>query len=1042
MKNSIRQMVLEAYPQPIAICFKNYIHEQDSYKKYKKMLNLFEITLRFLSTIALLNYIYYSESKEKINNIISEHLHRSDSNHWHNILTEVLLRETSMLGDFFAPELMRFCHKNLDNCAELSTMISDFLVLLSPDYYQLELAETEFPDLLDQFSPKILWFLEQVSFLQQFPLVRYVEGGDEGVYQLEMYSGLTHKNMTHKVKDSEDLNIDHLFLFDLKRKKLLDLFPLLLYRRCEHCLGKHFFLFNGVRDNKTMQYIDFDSNHNLIYQNIDALCEFGNLYLKKSLYTNAIEFFNHALDHDPHSESARSKKLFCHEKLGNYYYQNANYYRSLREYEAALRIDPDNARVLFNLSLAYKKIKEYDQALSALNRLVKNYPNYQRAYEILGYLYEETGNYAKALFYYNRFLKIEPDHQGVNERRLYVIKKVEQGMKDQKGLKSGQADDKSMSFEDMVTDLTREALQDKFKPIIGRENEINEICQVLCCMKKNNPLIVGEPGVGKTSIVEELSRRIVHDDVPVYLSNRRILQLRATTLLAGTKYRGQFEERMLLLISELKKRKNSILFIDDIHTIMNAGLTKGSSVDASNALKPELAKGQIQIIGICTYDEYRLYLEKDPAFERRFQKIKINEPDSDKCIAILKSVKEQFEQFHNVMIDDSALKTVVELPRVYLRDRYLPDKAIDLLDRTCAIVATENTQTGTKGERYIPHVTEESIVHAVSQLTRIPIAKIAHAHSQRFLEMENELKKRIIGQTEAINVVSEVIRTTKMDFDINPMRPDGVFLFVGPTGVGKTELARAMAEFLFGDEEKMLRIDMSEFTDDISTSKLIGITPGYVGYNDRNQLTDHVRNYPYSLILLDEVEKANRQVLNLFLQVFDSGRLTDGRGRTVYFNNATFVMTSNIGADLFSRSKVGYGAPNMINEQEVFHRNVSKGELRKAVATTFPPEFINRIDEIVFFRALSKDDVKDIANLQLSIIHQKLRNEGKQLVLSDEALDFIVERGYSEQFGARNLARCIRKLLLDPLALKSLQPEWKKTVEIAVDALDEELKIE
>ncbi|MBN2382409.1 AAA family ATPase [bacterium] len=1044
MSDETLKMILTYYPQPVARCLDAFLKETEPARKYKKLLNLFNTSLRFLSNLSLLNYFYYAVNNTQINTLISDCLHRSEEYHWDRYLIEIMEILQDVSDDCFMPELVIFCQQHGQQWSEMVSTVRAFRELLKPIGPDLECDKQRFTQLLEQYAPRLMLFLERFSFLKNYTLTQYRGQADQaGVFQLTLFQGLSARSVNQKIVDWTEFNIEHLFLFDQNHKKLLDLFPFITKWRCDHCPDDHYFFYNGLPDLNTVQYCDFEANHTMLVRRADVLIELGSLHLKKNLFLRSKDFFEHARELDPASEVAASKLLLCHEKLGNLYYQKENYYRALKHYEDALSVEPDNIRILFNLGLVNKKLKEYDRAIDIFNRLIKRNPNYQRAYELLGYLYEERGNYSKALFYYNRFLKSEPNHSHVLECRRAIMKKIEHDLKTEKEQsKPGQSGERPMTFEEMVTDVTREIMDLPVKPLIGRDQEIAELCQILCCLKKNNPLIIGEVGVGKTAIVEELARRIINGDVPVRLLNRRILQLRAATLLAGTKFRGQFEERLLLLINELKQRKDCILFIDDMHTIMHAGQTKGSSFDVSNALKPELARGDLQVIGISTFDEFRLYLEKDPAFERRFQLVRVHEPDLDICLQIVRSFKEQFELFHQVIIDDAAFLAAVELPRIYLRDRHLPDKAIDLLDRACSMVAIDKATIPEDTLPPMPIVMEEDVVKTVSLLTHIPIAKIMHAHSQRFLSMEEELKKRIIGQDEAISVVSEVIRTTKMEFDIHPQRPDGVFLFVGPTGVGKTELARVMAQFLFGDEEKMLRIDMSEFTDDISTSKLIGITPGYVGYNDRNQLTDHVRNYPYSLILLDEVEKANRQVLNLFLQVFDSGRLTDGRGRTAYFNNTTFVMTSNIGADLFSKSKVGYGPTVQTQTDLVFHSNVSRAELKKAVESNFPPEFINRIDEIVYFRALSKQDVRTIAELHLTVIRNKLARQGKTLVLTNEALDFIVEHGYSEQFGARNLARVIRRFLLDPLALRSLQPEWEKTATIEVFALDEALKIE
>lgn len=1030
------------FPTPIARLCSEYVNTTDVTEKYRTFLRLYDTLIRFLAVISLVDYYEIDETIEPVNTLIREHLENSGNYDWHRYFTEITIKSSPQSSYLLPAELKRKKHDDGFFSRQNELFYEQMAAIIQSGDESRENEQAELAEFIELYEKSLMELLGNCSFLCEYSLLQLNNfDADHSEGNFTEFRGMKSADKRFTIDDQFFIESKHLYLFAKEEGNFFELFPFILRADCPESDEKLFFFFDSPSTEKSGVFFNPEKGKRLDFQDDSLPCALGRFYFKKRAFQDAANKYRNALKHFPSSECARRGLVHSHEKLGNHYYQRESYYRAVREYEEARKFSPTTARILYNLSLAYKKLKDYDQAIATLNALINRSPHYFKAYEILGYLFEEKGQYAKSLSYYNKFLKHEPNNIGVLERRKRVVRQVESQFSredaTQKKKTPTASEEKVFNLEDLVTDLMVEANNGQYKVIVGREKELQEIFEVLSCMKKNNPLIVGEPGVGKTSLVEELARRIVEGEVPKSLLNKRILQLKAANLLAGTKFRGQFEERITNLIKELRERDNSILFIDDLHTIMNAGMTKGSALDTSNVLKPELAKGTIQMIGVCTYDEYRLYLEKDPAFERRFQIIKISEPNEDLCISILGTFKEQFELYHNVLVAQEAIQAAVELPRIYLRDRYLPDKAIDLLDRTCAMVSTKGAGVGED----LPVVTAFDVIRTVSQLTRIPLAKIDHAQSKRYIHMDTFLKERIIGQDEAIRTVCEVIRTAKMDFDINPMRPDGVFLFVGPTGVGKTELARAMALFLFGDEEKMLRIDMSEFTDDISTSKLIGITPGYVGYHDRNQLTDHVRNYPYSLILLDEVEKANRQVLNLFLQVFDSGRLTDGRGRTVYFNNTTFVMTSNIGAELFLQSKVGYGGVLQENSRENFHRNVTRSELLRVVNKTLLPEFINRIDEVVFFRALNVEDIKEIAMYQLSMVRERLRKDGKELTISDEAIELIVKQGYSELFGARNLARTIRKLLLDPIAMRSLQPEWESLDVIEVDAIDESLKI-
>lgn len=635
-------------------------------------------------------------------------------------------------------------------------------------------------------------------------------------------------------------------------------------------------------------------------------------------------------------------------------------------------------------------------------------------------------------------------------------------------------------------DLTKLAYEDKLDPVIGREKEIQRVSQILARRKKNNPVLIGEPGVGKTAIVEGLALRIVQRKVPRTLLDKRIVSLDLASLVAGTKYRGQFEERMKALLNELERAKDVILFIDELHTIVGAGGASGS-LDASNIFKPALARGEIQCIGATTLDEYRQYIEKDGALERRFQKVLIDPPTPEETIEILEKIKDRYEEHHNVKYSREAIEACVRLSDRYITDRYFPDKAIDVLDETGArvhlanisvpkniieieekieevrrqknlVVKSQNFEEAARlrdlekklqadlekaklewelksSETYFP-VTEDDVADVVAMMTGIPVNKIAESETEKLMKLPEELKKMVVGQDEAIDHLAKAIRRARAGLK-DPRRPIGSFMFLGPTGVGKTELAKALARVLFNTEDALIRIDMSEYMEKFSVSRLVGAPPGYVGYEEGGQLTEKVRRRPYSIVLLDEIEKAHPEVFNILLQVFDDGILTDGLGRRVDFKNTIIIMTSNVGTrDLKIGTKLGFVEPS--NEDE--YQSI-KSSIEDAIKRLFNPEFINRIDDFIIFRKLTKEHIYKIIDIQLEDLRKRLKDKNLTLELTQAAKDFLVEKGFDEKFGARPLKRAIMQYVEDELAEILLVGKVKPNTKIVGDLDDSKKKL-
>ena len=646
------------------------------------------------------------------------------------------------------------------------------------------------------------------------------------------------------------------------------------------------------------------------------------------------------------------------------------------------------------------------------------------------------------------------------------------------------------TLEEFGRNLNELVRQGKIDPVIGRATEIERVIQVLCRRTKNNPALLGEPGVGKTAIAEGLAQRIISGNVPELLKEKEVFTLDMGSLVAGAKYRGDFEERLKKIMDEVKADKNIILFIDEMHTLIGAGSAEGS-LDAANILKPELARGDIQCIGATTLDEYRKHIEKDAALERRFQPITVNEPTQEDAIEILKGIRDKYEAHHNVEISDEAIEAAVKLSSRYITDRFLPDKAIDLIDeaasrvrlqtytappdvkaleeeierlgkeKEAAVMAQEyekaaqyrdqekekreelqkltdewKNQTSTKTNV----VTEEEIAGIVSNWTGVPVTKLREEDTQRLLRMEEILHQRVIGQDEAVKAVSRAVRRAQSGLK-NPKRPIGSFLFLGPTGVGKTELARALAEVLFDNEDAIVRIDMSEYMEKHSVSRLVGAPPGYVGHDEGGQLTEAVRRKPYSIVLLDEIEKAHPDVFNILLQVLDDGRLTDSQGRTVDFKNTVIIMTSNVGAsNIRTTGTMGFNADASKAEEQAAYDKM-KARVMDALKATFRPEFLNRVDETIVFHALEKEHILSIVDLMMKDLHKRLQEQEISMDVSAEAKEKLVAEGYDPAYGARPLRRAIQRMVEDPLAEDLLMGRYKAGDVVKVDVIKDGLAL-
>ena len=686
---------------------------------------------------------------------------------------------------------------------------------------------------------------------------------------------------------------------------------------------------------------------------------------------------------------------------------------------------------------------------------------------------------------------------GVNPQKLYneIIKVINEDEnaninEKQSNGKGRGSYNQTPTLNQYGTDLTKKAAEGKLDPVIGRKTEIQRVIQILSRRTKNNPCLIGEPGVGKTAVAEGLAEKIISEDVPEMLKNKRVVSLDIASMVAGAKYRGDFEERIKKCLEEVRKSGDVILFIDEVHTIVGAGSAEGA-VDAANILKPLLARGEVQVIGATTLNEYRKYIEKDSALERRFSPVTVGEPTKAETEEILKGIRDKYEAHHNVKITDEAIKSAVELSTRYINDRFLPDKAIDLIDEAASrvkmktytqpeslkkledeIVTLDKEKEDTirvqdfekaailrdkikeekeklqkekekwqnKNTKNVTALNEEDIAEVVASWTGVPVKKLTQSENEKLKNLEKTLHQRVIGQNEAVEAVAKAIRRGRVGLK-DPNRPIGSFLFLGPTGVGKTELSKALAESLFGNEDAMIRIDMSEYMEGHSVSKLIGSPPGYVGFDDGGQLTEKIRRKPYSVILFDEIEKAHPDVMNMLLQILDDGRLTDAQGRTVNFKNTVIIMTSNIGARLITdKTTLGFSAVDKKDETQKEYESVKKdvmGELKKQ----FRPEFINRIDEIIVFHKLNNEDIKQIIDIMINQVTKRMQEKGYNLEIEDSVKELIAKKGIDTNYGARPLKRAIQNILEDRVAEEILDGNIKQNKKAIIKAEDDKIVI-
>ena len=688
----------------------------------------------------------------------------------------------------------------------------------------------------------------------------------------------------------------------------------------------------------------------------------------------------------------------------------------------------------------------------------------------------------------------------VNPQKLYneIVKVINEDdtslsqNKNQNGQKSLGSFNQTNTLNQYSTDLTKQAIEGKLDPIVGRKEEIERVIQILSRRTKNNPCLIGEPGVGKTAVVEGLAQKIIAEDVPEMLKNKRVVSIDISSMVAGAKYRGDFEERIKKCLNEVKKAGDIILFIDEIHTIVGAGSAEGA-IDAANILKPLLARGEIQLIGATTLNEYRKYIEKDAALERRFSPVTVNEPTAEDTVKILKGIRDKYEAHHNVKITDEAIEAAVKMSVRYINDRFLPDKAIDLMDEAASCVkmktytqpdnlkeleeqiestknekeeairvqefekaatlrdkektlreklSKEQEKWNDKNKRNVVEISNEDIAEVIARWTGIPVKKLTQDENEKLKNLEETLHQRVIGQTEAVTAVAKAIRRGRVGLK-DPKRPIGSFIFLGPTGVGKTELSKALAESLFGDENAMIRIDMSEYMEPHSVSKLIGSPPGYVGFDEGGQLTEKVRRKPYCVILFDEIEKAHPDVMNMLLQILEDGRLTDAQGRTVSFKNSVIIMTSNVGARLITDSKT-LGFSNNSEDKETDEQKKYE-ETKKAVLQElkkeFRPEFINRIDEIIVFHKLTDKEIESIIDIMLKDVVKRMEENNIEIKIDKSVKELIGKKGIDKAYGARPLRRTIQNVVEDKLAEEILDGKIKPGDKAKISAKDDEIVI-
>ena len=854
--------------------------------------------------------------------------------------------------------------------------------------------------LLDEWTRNVIELKEKMGFLLNwdYPVLAELSYKNFIILREEL------KGVEHKLASLKEV----LLVFKDKQKTV-SLSPLVFFDEAHGSL----MIYSDVVDYCPM-YERIKDKEKVRIEEKTILEEIGNFLMKCHVYNFSIELFKQLAENHPEQSSYKSSLYAAYCYLGSSHYKKGSYEKSADAFEKAMRIKDTMPQLYFNLSIVYSKLNCLEKAIRVMRKLaVKNSDNL-KAFEMLGDLYAKQGQWQQALSLYGRTLELQAT-DAVKKKK----NKIEENLKTVKhGSDKKEVASESQELEKILIDRSMQAELGKYHGVVGREKELRDMVEVLSCNHKNSLLIVGDAGVGKTALVEAFAILLISEELPRVLQEKKLYFLNIGQLLAGAKFRGQLEERIIAVLQSIKQR-DGILFIDDVHNVFSP-TAKGSASDIAAILRGWIIQGDVHCIGTTNYDEYRNSFEKETSVLRCFQVLRLEELTIADTKKVLADRCKNLEHHHGVTISNDAIDRCVELSKKCLRERFLPDKAIEVMDRAAARAALLSMKK-------VTGVDAALICEVVSDLSGIPLGKITTDEKELFVNLENRLKQRIIGQDDALSVIARVLRTAKAGMELNTNRPKGIFLFIGPTGVGKTEVAKALAELLFGTEEKLVRIDMSEYMERYSASRLIGTSPGYVGYYDQNQLVDKVRVNPYSLILLDEIDKADPQLLHLFLQVFDAGRLTDGRGKTADFNNCTVIMTSNAGTHLFSRTRLGYDAFDDSSIQ------VSKTELLKEIKRVFSAEFLNRIDEIVFYRPLTHDDIKKITLLKLRKVQMNLAETGKKLMLADDALSFVASQGYSFEYGARNLERVIRRLLLDPLAMLTYHARWTSAKEVMVN---------
>ncbi len=950
--------------------------------------NLFKSFTSFLGNICLSEIFYKERSSDSLSKFFKDFESLTVEKSLH--LQEIYFKEFSTSLFIDSPKLMGEDVKN-NYLKFLRELISSF-------YFISEGGNKRFTG---DFIRTFINYLGFLSFHLKGEIVCPVEVRGE-IFTLFNFSNFKEEIVKTKEKFVEQ----NLYYWIREKEILVPLRPFII----EKSKGKerNIYLLNSIVDGKGGIYFDWKRGKEM--ESEEGRYALGRFFLFQLNISKAQKF------HEAKKESYNYPILSNGLKL----IEENRFSEGISEIETFSTLSGSFPYLELVLARIYLNIGAVKNALRILLSLTNRDPGFSSAFEILGDAYKKDGNFSEASRFYKLSLKINP-YGRVQEK----LRRVQEELL----AKDSQKDEDSAILEECLVDLTS-SFQEQSFPIIGRDGEIEQMIEILLCKTKNNIMILGDSGVGKSSLVYGLIQKIRSGDVPEKLKGKRIIQISFSPLIAGAKLRGQFEERIMKLLKRIKE-ENCISFIDDIHTISSNMTVRTSGIDVVSLLKPAMEKGEIQIIATSNFEEYRNSLEKEPSFIRNFQTIKLEELPVEDTIKIIFSRKDSMEEHHNVRIWLNDIPKLVENVKIYLRDRFLPDKALDVLDRASSKVALKFS----RGEKEDNTVREMDFAEVISELSGIPIAKISTSMKERLSTLEETLRKRVVGQDEVIENLSRAIKTAKLNLDTHTKRPDGVFLFIGPTGVGKTELAKALADALFGDEDKLIRLDMSEYMERFTYSRLIGSPPGYVGYYDQNQLTDLVRQKPYCVILIDEIEKADPQLLNIFLQVFDAGRLTDGRGKTAYFDHATIIMTSNIGTALYSKVNVGYESSGKMNK-------VSRSQLMKEIKRYFPPEFLNRLDEIIFFKPLTMDDLKKIVLFQLEDVRKRLLKEGKELVITESAIETIAKNGYSEEYGARNISREIRRSALDKIAELALHEDYSRARRIVIDSSKGKITIE